>query len=608
MSTNRPLQVVNSSDRSTDLSGIFAEYILGKRFFSWDEFEKSLAEFQKLSYTHYVHNCSKTIPDARFKYAYVGFKCTFGVNRTRPGLKLKNKSSKCCNCSSSFRVVLHYSEYIIASHNMVHNHPCSRVYMQNDPWYRRLTVEEKENIEPLLQQSHSSDEIIMHVKEKYNKDITRIDVKNMKAAVNKGISSRRDIFEFLKSRGKLMEYYSDEPIRNSLTRICFATYEQMELYKQFPEVVGIDSTYNTNKGKYSLFQLLVTDNFGRGRPVLFAWTRKEFKRDVVWILDCFRQIMEDTSKTESFIMDCAQAEIAAVKLTHRQAHIVLCSFHVCRAFCRKTRNPIVKNYLCRLVQCKRRSEVISRLDANVSQYLQRRWMHRRELWAACFRDNVLTFGNDTNNRVESSHKQMKRFLQRSDSLHKSMLKVYKWHKRSFSIIQQEANIAQSRCFTYPCSQSLIPIIRLLTPYAARKVIREYQLRRWATVEFESFDYVFFKENGNTVQVDLSACTCTCFTFQTCRYPCRHLLLVHFRKPYFTVNHVMHNCKQWTWSRNLFASQSTSAVIPRNRSDIYDTKKKIINAGMDRINDKFGEVFANAYADGVIAGINRVLNM
>nr|CAH8863105.1 unnamed protein product [Trichobilharzia regenti] len=97
---------------------------------------------------------------------------------------MKNKSSKCCNCSSSFRVVLRYSEYIIASHNMVHNHPCSRVYMQNDPWYRRLTVEGKENVEP-LQQSHSSDEIIMHVKEKYHKDITRIDVKNTKAAVNK---------------------------------------------------------------------------------------------------------------------------------------------------------------------------------------------------------------------------------------------------------------------------------------------------------------------------------------------------------------------------------------------------------------------------------------
>ncbi|CAH8850028.1 unnamed protein product [Trichobilharzia szidati] len=157
--------------------------------------------------------------------------------------------SKCCNCPSSIRVVLHISEYVITAHKMVHNHPCDRVYMQNDPWYRRLTVEEKENLEPLLQQSHSSDEIIAHVKEKFRKDITRSDVKNMKALVNKGMSSRRDIFDFLKCRGKLMEYYSDEPTRNSLTRVCFSTNEQIQLYKQFPEVVGIDSTYNTNKGK-----------------------------------------------------------------------------------------------------------------------------------------------------------------------------------------------------------------------------------------------------------------------------------------------------------------------------------------------------------------------
>nr|CAH8827465.1 unnamed protein product [Trichobilharzia regenti] len=177
--------------------------------------------------------------------------------------------------------------------------------------------------------------------------------------------------------------------------------------------------------------------------------------------------------------------------------------------------------------------VISRLDASVSQYIQRRWMHRRELWAACFRDHVLTFGNDTNNQVESSHRQMNRYLQRSDSLHKSMLKVYKWCQQSYSRIQQESVIAQSRCFTYSCSQRLIPILRLLTPYAARKVIREYEKRRWASVEVEAFDYVFSQDNGNRVEVDLRACTCTCMTFQTSQYPCRHLLLVHFRKPCFT---------------------------------------------------------------------------
>ncbi|CAH8828463.1 unnamed protein product [Trichobilharzia szidati] len=134
--------------------------MLGRRFFSWEEFENSLGEFQQLSCTHYVHIQSKTTGDDRYKYAYVYFKCTFGVNRGKAGLKLRNKSSKCCNCLSAFRVILRDSEYVITSHKMVHNHSCTSVYMQNDPWSRRLSAEEKENVEPLLHQSHSTSAIV----------------------------------------------------------------------------------------------------------------------------------------------------------------------------------------------------------------------------------------------------------------------------------------------------------------------------------------------------------------------------------------------------------------------------------------------------------------
>ncbi|CAH8848869.1 unnamed protein product [Trichobilharzia szidati] len=186
MSRNPLLQVGDAGESTADVSGIFDEIMLGRRFFSWEEFENSLGEFQQLSCTHYVHIQSKTTGDDRYKYAYVYFKCTFGVNRGKAGLKLRNKSSKCCNCLSAFRVILRYSEYVITSHKMVHNHPCTRVYMQNDPWSRRLSAEEKENVEPLLHQSHSSDEIVMHVKETFHKHITLNDVRNLKASVNKG--------------------------------------------------------------------------------------------------------------------------------------------------------------------------------------------------------------------------------------------------------------------------------------------------------------------------------------------------------------------------------------------------------------------------------------
>ncbi|CAH8828045.1 unnamed protein product, partial [Trichobilharzia szidati] len=151
-------------------------------------------------------------------------------------------------------------------------------------------------------------------------------------------------------------------------------------------------------------------------------------------------------------------------------------------------------------------------------------MSRRHLWAAAFREHVLTLGNDTNNRVESSHKQMKRYLLRSDSLHQSMLKVHKWFQLSNSRIEQESMIAQSRSLKYSCSERIIPILRHLTPYTAKKVIADYAKRRWTSFQLEGFDYIFLDDNGRPVEVDLRACTCTCMTFQTCRYPCRHLLM------------------------------------------------------------------------------------
>ncbi|CAH8429483.1 unnamed protein product [Schistosoma curassoni] len=74
--------------------------------------------------------------------------------------------------------------------------------------------------------------------------------------------------------------------------------------------------------RYSLFQLVVTDNCGRGRTVMFAWTRREKRADVIWILDQFKEIMGDTLLTETFVMDCARCESAAVRMTHGHAGIV----------------------------------------------------------------------------------------------------------------------------------------------------------------------------------------------------------------------------------------------------------------------------------------------
>ncbi|CAH8521511.1 unnamed protein product [Schistosoma intercalatum] len=329
--------------------------ILNKRFVFWDDFESALKEFQKVwnynfiasqtTYTRYIHTESRLLKDVRFKYLFVSFNCTFGHKRKSEGLKVRQKSSKFRNCRSKFRVRLEEQGYVIKSYNMLHNHPCSSSWMVCDPLTRRLSSEEKENLKPVILHCESADEVIESIKERTGKQATAADVKGMKATLSTGCFTRNQVMDMLRQRGEVKEHLEN----GYATRICFSSSNQIQLYRKYPEVVCIDSTYNTNNKKYSLFQLVVTDNCGRGRTVMFAWTRREKRADVIWILDQFKEIMGDTMLTETFVMDCARCESAAVRMTHGHANIILCAFHVIRAFRKKTNDKIMKAYLTRLV-------------------------------------------------------------------------------------------------------------------------------------------------------------------------------------------------------------------------------------------------------------------
>lgn len=53
------------------------------------------------------------------------------------------------------------------------------------------------------------------------------------------------VIDMLRRNGEVSEYTENEYV----TRIFFSTYEQVQLYNKYPEVVCIDSIYNTNNKK-----------------------------------------------------------------------------------------------------------------------------------------------------------------------------------------------------------------------------------------------------------------------------------------------------------------------------------------------------------------------
>ncbi|CAH8286937.1 unnamed protein product, partial [Schistosoma margrebowiei] len=490
--------------------------MLNKRFGSWIEFDNALKDFHKITHTHYVH--------AEM------FRCTFGRKRKSEGLNVNKKPSKFLNCQSMFRVRLEGQQYVIKSYNMSHNHPCTSSWMVCDPFSRRLSAEEKENLKPVILHCQSTDEVIESIKERTGKQVTAADVKNLKAELSTGWT-RKQVLQIMRQNGEVREHAEN----GCITAICFSSYDQIRLYNQYPEVVCIDSTYKTNNKKYSLFQLVVTDNCGRGRTVMFAWTQKEKRADVTWILDKFKEIMGDTTKTETFVMDCARSESAAVRITHGHANIILCAFHVIRAFRKKTTDKILKTYLTRLVTAEtvgrfnQYYRIINRRDRVIGQYLSRYWMPRKAMWARAFYGSVLTLGNNTNNRVESLNRQIKRYVRKSDSLHKCMYKAFKWSSMTFSRKSIEDEIVSRRTYSYDAPQRLIPLLNMLTPFARCKVLYELKKMRFVNCEYESGEWLFMADRGQHYEVDLSICQCNCSTFNMCRYPCRHLLLAYVKR-------------------------------------------------------------------------------
>nr|CAH8832109.1 unnamed protein product [Trichobilharzia regenti] len=342
---------------------------------------------------------------------------------------------------------------------------------------------------------------------------------------------RPDVIRIIRQSGQVAEYVdSNTGITN---RICFALDSQVQLYRKYGEVVCIDSTYNTNKDGYSLFQLVVTDNMGHGRPVFLAWTRRERACDVAWILEEFKRMMQNTSITETFIMDSASCEISAVRNSQIQAKIVICAFHVCRAFSRKTRNPFVRRFLYRLVKAATPESVIRTVDRRVWNYVRRYWVPKKETWATAYMPNTLLLFNSTNNRVESSHSHLKRYLHRRDPLHVCMYKTYKWCVRVEKRRSVEAIVESCRTHKYHAPEPVMPILRNFTPYAAKLIAKDYSRNRRMSIELYTDDMAIINDDIYLHQVEYTNSSCTCRTFRAQRIPCRHMLLVHTLIPQFT---------------------------------------------------------------------------
>ncbi|CAH8454467.1 unnamed protein product [Schistosoma bovis] len=247
------------SDNVHSSRRIFNDIMLSRRFTSWDNFETCLKEVHKYTHTKYVMSvCKKNSDDPTLKYFFVRYVCTYGRKRsssesdacvqdvdddsnnhsseehttsnspTQPRQRRRRRSStsKYCHCKSGFWV-----------------RALNEGYISVDPSKRQLTSSERLYLRTFLLSNTPTRSLRYLVSLKFNKQLTKDDIARMRSQLYPDTKNINNILQRIQGNTEVKVFYEN----GNMSMICFSRREQIAVYHAFPEVICIDSTYQTNK-------------------------------------------------------------------------------------------------------------------------------------------------------------------------------------------------------------------------------------------------------------------------------------------------------------------------------------------------------------------------
>lgn len=293
--------------------------------------------------------------------------------------------------------------------------------------------------------------------------------------------------------------------------------------KDFPEVLLIDSTYNTTDNKMPLTISMVMDGHGSGRAVSYCFIANETMDMLTAVSKCLVSANpEAMSKTKCVVVDKDLSEIGAVKeVLGPDVSVQICTFHTQKAFKEGTKNiadkeqkEAVRKILTKMVYCesdesyKGLHEELTAVapDDWMENYFNKHWHSMPEAWCNYQKLMTVNFSNPTNNRLENHNGKLKELLDINHSMAESINGILLIHNnKQFHVSYREFLCTSKVSYVVGnLDPDVDDMVRQCTPFAAKLMRSEMQ------------------------QVDLPHTTvaendrCTCAFYRTYELPCRNI--------------------------------------------------------------------------------------
>ncbi|GAA51024.1 hypothetical protein CLF_105452 [Clonorchis sinensis] len=210
----------------------------------------------------------------------------------------------------------------------------------------------------------------------------------------------------LQETGRVLAWQSEE---GPYSHICFSRWQQIALFRRFPDVVNVDGTHASNRFGYRLYTFLITDGMSIGRPVMYAFVESEQFALMRRLFGLLKEMMGEQCPLGTFVMDKLAAQMWAARIVFG-CDVLLCYFHI--------RKSIRKH------------------DPRFVSYLTTRWLYITRKWAVHPQSGMFHFGHMTNNRLEDANGRLKDRVRHADTLGHAIQKVSRhadWPMREFEM-------------------------------------------------------------------------------------------------------------------------------------------------------------------------------
>ncbi|KAL8534876.1 hypothetical protein ACS0TY_010779 [Phlomoides rotata] len=219
---------------------------------------------------------------------------------------------------------------------------------------------------------------------------------------------------------------------DTIRDLFFAHPKSIDLVSAFPKVLLMDCTYNTNRYRMPLQEIVGVTPTNLTFCVACAFMNAEREDNYTWILSTLRSLVVDLCLPNLIITDRELALMRAVESIFPTTSHILCRWHIHRniiATCKKyfpTKEHWNNFYSswCDINKADEESrfnellrrfvEDYSNKYPNAVKYDVKNWIDPyKEKFVSCWTNNILHYGNTTTNRVEGHHSALKRQLKTS---------------------------------------------------------------------------------------------------------------------------------------------------------------------------------------------------